>query len=41
LQERLQHLCLPAAVQSLRVVQGSLGSEANILGAVTLALQDV
>jgi glucokinase len=41
LQERLQHLCLPAAVQSLHVVQGSLGSEANILGAVTLALQDV
>lgn len=41
LQERLQHLCLPVAVQSLRVVQGSLGSEANILGAVTLALQDV
>jgi glucokinase len=41
LQERLQRLCLPAAVQSLRIVRGSLGSEANIVGAVTLALQDL
>lgn len=41
LRERLQHLCLPTATQSLRVVQGHLGSEANIVGAVTLALQDV
>ena len=41
LQERIRTLCLPAATQSLRVVQGSLGSEANLLGAVTLALQDL
>lgn len=41
LRERLQRLCLPTATQSLRVVQGHLGSEANIVGAVTLALQDV
>jgi len=41
LQECLQRLCLPAAVQSLRIVQGSLGSDANIVGAVTLALQDL
>ncbi|MGH2497860.1 MAG: ROK family protein [Ktedonobacteraceae bacterium] len=41
LQERLQDLCLKAATQSLRVVQGSLGSEANLVGAVTLALQDM
>lgn len=41
LRERLQHLCLPAAIQSLQVVQGKLGSEANIVGAVTLALQDL
>jgi glucokinase len=41
LQQRLQSLCIPAATQSLRVVQGSLGSEANIVGAVTLALQDL
>jgi glucokinase len=41
LRERIQELCLPEASQSLRIVQGSLGSEANILGAVTLALQDL
>jgi glucokinase len=41
LREQLQRLCLPTATQSLRVVQGHLGSEANIVGAVTLALQDV
>ncbi len=41
LQARIDQLCLPAASQSLRVVQGSLGSEANIMGAVTLALQDI
>jgi glucokinase len=38
---RIQELCPPAASQSLRVVQGSLGSEANLIGAVTLALQDL
>ncbi|MBV9711220.1 MAG: ROK family protein [Ktedonobacteraceae bacterium] len=41
LQARIQELCLPAAAQSLRVVQGNLGSEANLVGAVTLALQDL
>jgi glucokinase len=41
LQERIEQLCLPAARQSLRIVQGSLGAEANIVGAVTLALQDL
>ncbi len=41
LQERLQELCLKAATRSLRVAQGSLGAEANLTGAVTLALQDI
>ncbi len=41
LRERIQELCLPAASQSLRIVPGSLGSEASLVGAVTLALQDV
>ena len=41
LQERLQDLCLKAATRSLRVAQGSLGAEANLTGAVTLALQDI
>lgn len=41
LQERIHELCLPAIRQSVRVVQGRLGSEANSVGAVTLALQDV
>lgn len=41
LQARVRALCLPAATQSLRIVQSKHGSEANIAGAVTLALQDV
>ncbi|MBE3560269.1 MAG: ROK family protein, partial [Ktedonobacteraceae bacterium] len=41
LRERIRQLCLPAASQDLRIVQGSLGTEANLLGAVTLALQDL
>jgi glucokinase len=41
LQARIHDLCLAAASSSLRIVQGSLGSEANIVGAVTLALQDI
>jgi glucokinase len=41
LQTRITQLCLPAATQSLRFVQSSLGTEANIMGAVTLALQDI
>ena len=41
LQTRVRQLCLPAASQSLRIVKGNLGTEANIVGAVTLALQDL
>ncbi|MFL5625580.1 MAG: ROK family protein [Ktedonobacteraceae bacterium] len=41
LQAQIHDLCLPALGQSLKVVRGKHGSEANIVGAVTLALQDV
>lgn len=41
LQAHIRELCLPAANQSIRIVTGKLGPEANILGAVTLALQDM
>src|SRR5260370_1654744 len=41
LQARIDDLCLPAANSSLRIVQGALGTEANIVGAVTLALPDI
>lgn len=41
LQELLNDLCLQAATESLRVVQGTLGSDANSVGAITLALQDI
>jgi glucokinase len=41
LQARVHELCLAAANSSLRIVQSSFGSEANIVGAVTLALQDI
>ncbi len=41
LQAQIHDLCLPALGQSPMVVQGKYGSEANIVGAVTLALQDV
>jgi glucokinase len=41
LEDRIAQLCLPAATQSLRIVQSSLGAEANLMGAVTLALQDI
>jgi len=41
LQARIRDLCLPAASEDLRVIQGRLGTEANIVGAVTLALQDI
>lgn len=41
LQARLHTLCLPEASEALRIVQGRLGTEANIMGAITLALQDV
>src|SRR5947209_4418245 len=41
LQARIRQLCLPAIAQSVRVVQSKHGSDANIVGAVRLALQDV
>jgi glucokinase len=41
LREQVNQLCLPTASQSLRIAQGQLGTEANIVGAVTLALQDL
>ncbi len=41
LQDRVRQLSLPAANQGVRIVTGKLGQEANILGAVTLALQDM
>ena len=41
LRARVHELCLAAAYSSLRIVQSSFGSEANIVGAVTLALQDI
>ncbi len=41
LRERIRALCLPSASSSLRVISGSFGSEANLVGAVTLALQDL
>ncbi|HZU65705.1 MAG TPA: ROK family protein [Ktedonobacteraceae bacterium] len=40
LQARLDDLCLPAS-QPVRIIQGTLGSNANITGAVMLALQDI
>jgi len=41
LQARVRDLCLPAASKDLLIVQSSLGAEANIVGALTLALQDI
>ncbi|HET8842692.1 MAG TPA: ROK family protein [Ktedonobacteraceae bacterium] len=41
LQAQVHRLCLDAASKSVRIVQGKLGLEANIVGAVTLALQDL
>ncbi|HEU5382359.1 MAG TPA: ROK family protein [Ktedonobacteraceae bacterium] len=41
LQARIHDLCLKEASKSVRIVQGKLGSEANIVGAITLALQDL
>lgn len=41
LQARLEELCLAPASAALSVVQGALGSEANSVGAITLALQDM
>lgn len=41
LQARINDLCLAEERESLCIVQGKLGAEANIVGAITLALQDV
>lgn len=41
LQARIQALCLEEAREALHLVQGKLGAEANIIGAITLALQDI
>ena len=41
LQTRVQMLCLEEAREGVHIVQGKLGAEANIIGAITLALQDV
>ncbi len=41
LKMRMHALALPEAMQSLRIVRGVYGSEANIVGAITLALQDI
>src|SRR5947209_4124086 len=41
LQARIRQLCLPAIAQSVHVVQSKHSSDANIVGAVRLALQDV
>jgi glucokinase len=41
LQARIQDLCLTAASKAVHIVQGKLASEANIVGAITLALQDL
>ncbi len=41
LRTRVRELCLPVASQHLQIVQGKLGPQANLVGAVTLALQDI
>jgi len=41
LQVRVHDLCLKEASEAVRIVQGKLGAEANIVGAITLALQDL
>ena len=41
LQARIHSLCLEEAREAVHIVQGKLGAEANIVGAITLALQDV
>jgi len=41
LQERVRALCLPTISQSFQIVQSSLGADANLVGAVILALQDI
>jgi glucokinase len=41
LQTRIDALCLEEAREGVQIVQGKLGAEATIVGAITLALQDV
>lgn len=41
LQKRVYSLCLEEAREGVQIVQGKLGAEATIMGAITLALQDV
>ena len=41
LQTRVHELCLEEAREAVQIVQGKLGAEANIVGAITLALQDI
>lgn len=41
LRARVHALCLAEAREALHIVQGRLGTEANIVGAITLALQDL
>lgn len=41
LQARVHDLCLKEASEAVHIVQGKLGAEANIVGAITLALQDL
>ena len=41
LRTRVHALCLEEAREAVQIVQGKLGAEANIVGAITLALQDV
>lgn len=41
LRASVHKLCLEEASEAVHIVQGRLGTEANIVGAITLALQDV
>lgn len=41
LRDRLDDLCLAEAREAVHIVRGKLGAEANIVGAITLALQDL
>ncbi|GHO69324.1 transcriptional regulator [Ktedonobacter sp. SOSP1-52] len=40
-EQQIHELCLPEVCQDLKVVQGHLGVDASLVGAVTLALQDL
>lgn len=41
LQAHIQAFCLNEAREGVHIIQGKLGAEANIVGAITLALQDI